>query len=40
MSKKVSIGLSIVLFIVLAALIVCEKMYPGAGVTFMNGILG
>jgi hypothetical protein len=38
MSKKVSIGLSVVLFVALAALIVCERAYPGAGVKFLNSI--
>lgn len=31
MSKKVAIVLSIVLFIVLCALIVCERLWPTAG---------
>jgi hypothetical protein len=38
MSKKVSIGLSVVLFVALAALIVCERAYPGAGVKLLGNI--
>ena len=31
MSKKVSIIISVILFVILAVLLVCEKMNPGAG---------
>lgn len=39
MSKKVSILLSILLGISLALLIVCEKMYPEAGVAFTQSLM-
>lgn len=36
MSKKVSIIISVILFIALVALIVCEKQWPGAGVDLLR----
>lgn len=38
MSKKVSIVLSVILFIILAALLVCEKTNPGAGSALLQGL--
>lgn len=38
MSKKVSIIISVVLFIVLVVLLVCEKMNPGAGSALIQSI--
>lgn len=38
MSKKVSIIISVILFVILAVLIVCEKMNPGAGSALLQGI--
>lgn len=40
MSKKVSIVLNIILFILLVVLIICEKKWPEAGTTFFYGLLG
>lgn len=37
MSKKVSIIISVILFVILAVLLVCEKMNPGAGSAFAPG---
>mgnify|MGYP007087916888 CR=1 FL=1 len=37
MSKKVSIIISVILFVILAVLLVCEKMNPGAGKCFAPG---
>lgn len=39
MSKKVSIILSVILFLALVALIICEKRYPEAGAQFLSGLL-
>ena len=36
MSKKTSIIISVVLFIILCALIVCEKMWPTAGTDLLS----
>ena len=36
MSKKVSIIISVILFVILAVLLVCEKMNPGAGMIFQT----
>ncbi len=36
MSKKTAIIISVVLFIVLCALIVCEKMWPTAGTNLLS----
>lgn len=38
MSKKVSIIISVLLFIVLVVLLVCEKMNPGAGSALLLGL--
>lgn len=38
MSKKVSIILSVILFIILVVLLACEKMNPGAGSALLQGI--
>lgn len=38
MSKKVSIVISVLLFIVLVALLVCEKINPGAGSALLQGL--
>jgi hypothetical protein len=40
MSKKTSIIISSVLFVVLVVLIVLEKCYPGGGAELLNGLLG
>lgn len=39
MSKKTAIMLSIICFVLLAILIVCEKMYPTAGAEFLREIM-
>ena len=38
MSKKVSIIISVILFVILAVLLVREKMNPGAGSALLQGI--
>lgn len=38
MSKKVSIIISAVLFVVLVILLICEKTNPGAGSALLRGI--
>lgn len=38
MSKKVSIVISVLLFIVLVVLLVCEKTNPGAGSALLQGL--
>lgn len=38
MSKKVSIIISVILFVILAVLLVCEKTNPGAGSALLQGI--
>ena len=38
MSKKVSIIISVLLFIVLVVLLVCEKTNPGAGSALLLGL--
>ncbi len=40
MSKKVSIAISVVLFIILVVLVVCERTWPEAGSDFINGLFG
>lgn len=40
MSKKVSVVLSVILFILLVVLIICEKKWPEAGTSFLYGLLG
>ena len=38
MSKKVSIIISVILFVILAVLLVCEKMNQAAGSDLLQGI--
>ena len=38
MSKKVSIIISVILFVILAVLLVCENMNQGAGSALLQGI--
>lgn len=38
MSKKIAIALSILLFIILCVLIVCEKKWPEAGSELLRGM--
>lgn len=38
MSKKVSIIISAILFVILVVLLVCEKMNPGAGSALLQGL--
>ena len=38
MSKKISIVISVILFIILMVLIVCEKMNPEAGTALIHSI--
>ncbi len=40
MSKKTAIIISVILFVILCALIVCEKMWPTAGANLLIGTLG
>ncbi|MGN0151071.1 MAG: hypothetical protein ACI39Q_01240 [Wujia sp.] len=40
MSKKISIILSVIMFILLVVLIVCESRWPEAGSSFLYGLLG
>lgn len=39
MSRKVTIIISIVLFLILIALFVCEKRYPESGTQFLTNLL-
>lgn len=38
MSKKVSIIISAILFVILVVLLVCEKTNPGAGSALIQGL--
>lgn len=40
MSKKTAIILSVICFVLLAILIVCEKKYPTAGAELFREIMG
>lgn len=40
MSKKVSIAISVVLFIILVVLIVCERKWPEAGTDIVSNMIG
>lgn len=40
MSKKMSYIISAVLFVLLAVLMVCERMNPEAGSIWLNNLLG
>ena len=39
MSKKTAIIISVILFVILCALIVCEQMWPTAGANLLIGTL-
>ena len=39
MSKKVSIIISAVLFVILVVLLICEKTNPGAGSALLLGLI-
>ena len=40
MSKKATYILCVILFIILVALMICERQNPEAGVALLSGILG
>lgn len=40
MSKKASIIISAVLFVILAVLVICERQWPEAGSNLLFGLLG
>lgn len=39
MSEKITYSISIVLFVILVALIVCERMYPEGGAALLQSIM-
>jgi hypothetical protein len=40
MSKKTSIIVSVIAFVLLVALVVLEKCYPGGGAELISGLIG
>lgn len=39
MSEKITYSISVVLFVILVALIVCERMYPEGGAALLQSIM-
>ena len=38
MSEKITYTISAILFVVLVALMICERMYPGGGAALLSAI--